>query len=92
VRSLFGLPVIRTASIELSSKEKIEGDLWIYYPIGKATTPENPPVPVDSNDAEKLSGAVPCFIVQFDSRGRATWQKASVMHPIQSQLFVAPKK
>ena len=86
VRSLFGLPAVRARSTMLNDQEqtKIPNDVWIYYPLGKNVAP------VDSVDVEKLSGSVDCFVIQFDSRGRATSRKASVPHPLREQPAVAP--
>ncbi len=82
VRSLFGLPVGRANSVTLKDASKLEGDMWIYYPLAKPASPETPPEPIDIPDGANLSGDVKCLVVQFDKRGRATWKIAEVIHPI----------
>ena len=89
VRSLFGLPVVRASFVRLEDATKLEGDLWIYYPLSKPASPETPPELIDSPDAEKLSGVVKCCVIQFDKRGRASWKMADVVHPIPSTHFPA---
>ncbi len=85
IRTLFGLPVKRVHHLELKDGSKLEsakGEYWIYYPNNPPETPESNITPIDENGADKFTGPIPCFIVEFNERGRATAQFATVMHPI----------
>ena len=92
IRILFGLPVIRASAIQLKDSGELKGDLWIYYPLKQAPTIENPTVPIDAVETEKLSGPVMCFVFEFDARGRAAWRKENVLHPLHPPLASPPGK
>jgi hypothetical protein len=79
VRAVFGLPVLRATKVEIAGEkpETLSGEIWLYY-----AAPGHAEHPVDSADAEKLSGPVDCFLVRFDERGRAKARRGMVVHPV----------
>lgn len=87
VRSLFGLPVSRAGRVEIKGEPAIDGEIWLYYPLQKSAEPKatdgaGQMASLDAADVEKLVGPVHCFIFVFDNRGRATWRRAEVAHPL----------
>ena len=97
VRSLFGLPMARAGRVEIKDAPAVDGDIWLYYPLQKSVDQKGadgslPMASLDVPDVEKMSGPVQCFIFIFDSRGRATWRRADVGHPLSYPPVSPPKK
>lgn len=83
VRALFGLPLVRRAQLKSDDSKKKDyevTEVWIYYPL--TTDQASKGGRIDVPDAEKLSGEVQIYIVEFDERGRAHAELRTLKHPL----------
>jgi len=78
IRALFGPPLQRSAEIVVgdASPDRRSGDFWIYYPADSSG------YPIDFTALAKMKGTVQCFVVDFDSKGRAQAELLWVQHPV----------
>ena len=77
VRALLGLPVLTADSLELAAEKgkPRAGKFWIYY--AEAADQHA----VDSAAAQKFSGGVKCFVVEFTDKG-PRGDVVEVVHPV----------
>lgn len=77
VRALLGLPVQTAGSLELASEKgkPHAGKFWIYYAESDGQRP------IDRDAAQKLTGGVKCFVVEF-AANRARGDVVEIIHPI----------
>jgi len=77
VRALLGLPVQTADSLELTAEKgkSRAGKFWIYY------AEADDQHAIDSAAAQKMSGSVKCFVVEFTDKG-PRGEVVEVVHPI----------
>jgi hypothetical protein len=74
VRALFGLPVERRIAAG-----NVAPETWLYYPLTEDQLARGERI--DSADVKNFKGAVVCFVIEFDERGKAHAKLGPVQHP-----------